>query len=194
MEERTVRHKGKRRRRRKRYRGRIGSILLILSLAIAFIGAAQGILQKTALPSPIEIGHPPANALSGIQQPPATADTDWRLTLVNRWNPIPENYEGNLVEIAGGEQVDERIYEPLMKMLEAAKEGNRDQLPLVVSGYRTQEIASINSALRSTLTEQLMTFTFGCRKTAISTASSSDTPAIKQNAPAQQRKFGITVM
>ena len=43
-----------------------------------------------------------------------------------------------MVEVAGGEKVDERIYDPLMEMLEAAKEGNWDQLPMVVSGYRTQ--------------------------------------------------------
>ena len=61
------------------------------------------------------------------------------LTLVNKWNPLPENYEVTLVEVPGGEKVDERIYEPLMEMLEAAKEDNWDQLPKVVSGYRTQE-------------------------------------------------------
>ena len=69
----------------------------------------------------------------------STDDTEWNLTLVNKWNPIPDNYEINLVEVPGGEKVDERIYEPLMEMLEAAKEGNWDQLPMVVSGYRTQE-------------------------------------------------------
>lgn len=69
----------------------------------------------------------------------STDDTEWNLTLVNKWNTIPENYKINLVEVPGGEKVDERIYEPLMEMLEAAKEGNWDQLPMVVSGYRTQE-------------------------------------------------------
>ncbi len=69
---------------------------------------------------------------------PAASDTDWNLVLVNYENAIPENYEINLVEVAGGEKVDERIYDPLMEMLEAAKEGNWDQLPMVVSGYRTQ--------------------------------------------------------
>lgn len=68
-----------------------------------------------------------------------STDTDWNLTLVNKWNPLPENYEVTLVEVPGGEKVDERIYEPLMEMLEAAKEDNWDQLPKVVSGYRTQE-------------------------------------------------------
>ncbi len=66
--------------------------------------------------------------------------TDWNLRLVNRWNAIPEGYRVNLKELPGGEQVDERIYEPLMEMLEAAKEGNWNELPRVVSGYRTQEV------------------------------------------------------
>lgn len=73
---------------------------------------------------------------SNIQQ---SSDTDWNLTLVNKWNPLPQNYEVTLVEVPGGEKVDERIYKPLMEMLEAAKEDNWNQLPKVVSGYRTQE-------------------------------------------------------
>ncbi len=63
----------------------------------------------------------------------------WNLMLVNKENPIPENYDVNLVEVEGGERVDERIYEPLMEMLNAAREGNLGELPMVVSGYRTQE-------------------------------------------------------
>ena len=66
-------------------------------------------------------------------------DSDWNLTLVNRWNPLPEDYTVTLVKVPGGEQVDERIYDPLMEMLEAAREENWNQLPRVVSGYRTQE-------------------------------------------------------
>ena len=145
MEERTVQRKGRRVRRRTRHRWHVRGMLLILLLAIALIGAVQGTPPEAAPPKPAEVDHPPVivvdNVLSENQQAPvsAEADTDWYLTLVNRWNPIPENYEVNLVEVAGGEQVDERIYEPLMEMLEAAKEENWDQLPLVVSGYRTQE-------------------------------------------------------
>lgn len=129
MEERRVHRRGRRAGRRRH----MGSMLLMLFLAAASIGAAQGMAPKAALPA--------AGALSEAQQAPASAeaDRDWRLTLVNRWNPVPENYEVNLVEVAGGEQVDQRIYEPLMEMLEAAKEGNRGQLPFVASGYRTQE-------------------------------------------------------
>ena len=35
--------------------------------------------------------------------------------------------------------VDERIYEPLMKILEDAREENWGELPMIVSGYRTNE-------------------------------------------------------
>ena len=63
----------------------------------------------------------------------------WNLMIVNKENAIPDNYDVNLVEVEGGERVDERIYEPLMEMLNAAREGNWGELPMVVSGYRTQE-------------------------------------------------------
>ena len=70
------------------------------------------------------------------------SDTEipWYLTLVNKQNHIPEDYNPKLAKVQGGEQVDERIYAPLMEMLEAAKEGNLNQLPRVVSGYRTADI------------------------------------------------------
>ena len=77
------------------------------------------------------------------QEPSGTVyedGTDWNLRLVNRWNPIPEGYNVNLKELPGGEKVDERIYGPLTEMLEAAREGNWDELPRVISGYRTQEV------------------------------------------------------
>ena len=59
------------------------------------------------------------------------------LMLVNRWNPLPEGYTVQLVDVPGGVQVDERIYQPLMEMLDAATEAGVG--PIVVSGYRTQE-------------------------------------------------------
>lgn len=70
----------------------------------------------------------------------AVQDEDaWNLILVNDKNQIPEGYEVNLVDTGDGECVDERIYEPLMEMLEDARKANWNQLPRVVSGYRTTE-------------------------------------------------------
>ena len=65
-------------------------------------------------------------------------EMQWNLKLVNNQNPIPIDYKVDLVEVPGGEEVDRRIYESLMEMLESGKEGNQGQLPMVVSGYRTQ--------------------------------------------------------
>lgn len=69
----------------------------------------------------------------------AGTEEAWNLMLINKDNPIPNNYDVNLVELEGGECVDARIYEPLMEMLHAAREANRGELPAVVSGYRTQK-------------------------------------------------------
>ena len=86
--------------------------------------------EPDALP-PVELNPAPQSG--------AVTPDDWQILLVNRWNPLPENYTVNLVEVPGGQQVDERIYQPLMEMLEAAREGNLGELPQVLSGYRTQE-------------------------------------------------------
>lgn len=71
--------------------------------------------------------------------PEKSGEANWQLALVNKWNPMEEETVGTLVKVPGGEKVDERIYEPLMEMFEAAKTANWDQMPKVVSGYRTRK-------------------------------------------------------
>lgn len=88
-------------------------------------------------------GGEPAPGTSGTKET-AVGETQftepeilWNLMLVNRWNPIPENYEPKLAEVPGGEMVDDRIYSSLMEMLAAAEAQNLG--PIVVAGYRTEE-------------------------------------------------------
>lgn len=100
------------------------SIVILMFLGIKLAAHSKNIFNK--------------NEQINITSNPAM-DSDWNVRLVNKWNPIPENYEPDLVEVSGGEKVDKRIYKPLMEMLESAKEGNLGQLPMVVSGFRTQE-------------------------------------------------------
>ena len=138
------------RRRRARERRMIAAALPVIALAVltAALSSLWGGIHLREDAASIPGGSEPALAVFRSDpaeytedqdpQPPAQ-DTDWNLTLVNKWNPLPEDYEVSLVEVPGGEKVDERIYDPLMEMLEDAKEGNLGQLPLVVSGYRTQE-------------------------------------------------------
>lgn len=60
----------------------------------------------------------------------------WCLILTNAEYPVPEDYTVTLKDVPGTDQtVDERIYEPLMKMLEAMKAEGLS--PVVCSGYRT---------------------------------------------------------
>lgn len=69
---------------------------------------------------------------------PKTADNDkgWNLILVNQSNHIPENYEVSLRKLSNGKQVDERIYNPLVTMLEdGAEEG---YYMVVVEAFRTE--------------------------------------------------------
>lgn len=60
---------------------------------------------------------------------------DWRLILVNKQNPIPDDYEAVMIPINGGVTIREEIKEPLEEMFEAAsKEGITLQ---ACSGYRS---------------------------------------------------------
>lgn len=63
-------------------------------------------------------------------------DDMWCLILTNAEYPVPEDYAAELKTVPGTEQsVDERIYEPLMRMLEDMKAQGLS--PVVCSGYRT---------------------------------------------------------
>ena len=120
--------------------------VLFSLLALGYMDYARKLAPKGenqgGLPS-LTLGQTSGEAPTDQQQTPAQTvyedGTDWNLRLANRWNPIPEGYTVNLKELPGGEEVDERIYGPLMEMLEAAKEGNWDETPRIISGYRSQE-------------------------------------------------------
>lgn len=63
-----------------------------------------------------------------------TAD-DWRLVLINKQHPIPNDYDFSLTTITGKMQCDERILEDLLLMLQAAKNDNVNLI--ICSPYRT---------------------------------------------------------
>ncbi len=60
--------------------------------------------------------------------------SDWRLTLINKQHPIPDDYEFTLGTLSGAMQCDSRIISELLNMMKAAKE---DGVNLVIcSPYR----------------------------------------------------------
>ena len=64
-------------------------------------------------------------------------DKETLLMLVNPWNPLPDNYEPQLVFLGDGIYMDERAAGPLTKMLQACLADGYMSVP--ISGYRTQE-------------------------------------------------------
>ncbi len=64
-------------------------------------------------------------------------EAEWSLILVNKWNPIPAEYNVELTWLSNGEAVDARIYPALQKMFDEAKAAG--VYPVVASGYRTVE-------------------------------------------------------
>ena len=128
--------RSQKRRRRRLPRGDNAAMLLVVALFVfVFLswgeGAAEG---KNPARQPQE--DTLANTLADSVP---EEDSGWNLVLVNSQNPFPRDQEAELKELPGGEQVDARIHAPLMELLEAAKETNWDQLPEVVSGFRTRE-------------------------------------------------------
>lgn len=62
-----------------------------------------------------------AERLSFEELPQPEPEPDWRLTLVNRWNPITEYWEVETVTLSNGEKVDARIYPELQQMFDDAR-------------------------------------------------------------------------
>lgn len=68
---------------------------------------------------------------------PVFDSSDWRLVLINKQHPIPEEYDFKLGTFASGMRCDERVIEDLLLMMQAAK---KNGLNLVVrSPYRTSD-------------------------------------------------------
>lgn len=140
MTEKYNQRKGRRnihRGRRHRRTGMIQTVGVITVVIFSFI-IIIGFARKNNAEQEMKLNY---DKQDGMIQNTDTqgGDIPWNLILVNNENHIPDDYKPKLTEVQGGEQVDERIYAPLMEMLEAAREGNGGQLPLVVSGYRTPE-------------------------------------------------------
>ncbi|MCI8405331.1 MAG: M15 family metallopeptidase [Clostridia bacterium] len=67
----------------------------------------------------------------------STVDDSWQLMLINSQNPIPDDFQVELMTVAGELKVDKRIYPYLQNMFKDAK--NAGILPSVSSAYRTKE-------------------------------------------------------
>lgn len=80
--------------------------------------------------------HTSISRASSHWQAPEDPDV-WNLTLVNPWNPLPEDHSISLKQVESGQAVDQRCAEALQAMMDDCRAANLS--PLICSSYRTQE-------------------------------------------------------
>ena len=110
------------------------------NLQIALSGDTSDVSVTEVLPTQSvlegDVSQPEPEPVEEPKQEPEE-ETPWNLILVNRWNPLPEQYQVKVMTLSNGTQVDERIYPSLQKMFDAARA--QGVYPIVASGYRTPE-------------------------------------------------------
>lgn len=151
-----------RRKRKKKYARRILKCAFTVSLFALSFAAGAGFhviksqinswheFSATTFLSDTESGQTQSTADSLPQEPEAgstgrqmeivhitAVSGQWNLILVNPWNPIPQDYDVNLIQVQYGHSVDSRCYPYLAEMLEDCKSAGLN--PLICSSYRTQE-------------------------------------------------------
>jgi len=62
---------------------------------------------------------------------------DWKLMLVNKSNPIPNDFSVDLIQLKNGHSIDKRAYPDLQAMMDDARTAGL--VPLICSSYRTME-------------------------------------------------------
>ena len=126
-------------------RGAAVRLALLLAAAIVLAFLLRGLLssrkEQPASPTAAVSTEtvPSATPAPTAEPEPTPEPLPWYLVLVNRDNPVPEDWEVQPVTMPNGQIVDARIYAPLMEMFEAARAVNLDVLPLVESGYRSAQ-------------------------------------------------------
>lgn len=133
------------RRRQRRYReamrNRIIAAAFLVLLIVGIIFIVKGCKDKKQAQE--EQQQQAAEALARQDAPqepepakPSAADNEL-LTLVNPWNPLPEDWQVDPVNLSNGLQIDRRCYDALQEMMDACREAGYE--PLICSAYRTQE-------------------------------------------------------
>lgn len=117
---------------------RIIAALVLLALIVGVVLVVKGCRGAEDVPEDGD-SQPQQTAQQGQSDQQTTlADTeDVLLTLVNPWNPLPDDWETELVTLEDGRRIDSRCFDALNEMLEACREAGYD--PVICSAYRTQE-------------------------------------------------------
>lgn len=69
-----------------------------------------------------------------VQRDIPEGNKDWKLVLVNRWNPIPSGYMCKRTQLMNGHSIDTRCYDQLQDMMDACRQAGCK--PKICSSYR----------------------------------------------------------
>lgn len=130
------------RRRQKRYReamrNRIIAAVLLAGIIVGAIFIIKGCKKDDAPADDTQNTNQPVDNVGDTTTPDdGVIVDDELLTLVNPWNPLPDDWTVDLVTLDDGHRVDSRCYEAYMEMINACKAAGYS--PVNCSSYRTQE-------------------------------------------------------
>lgn len=129
------------RRRQKRYReamrNRIIAAVLLAGIIVGAIFIIKGCKKDDAPADDAQNTNQPVDNVGDTTTPDNVIVDDELLTLVNPWNPLPDDWTVDLVTLDDGHRVDSRCYKAYMEMINACKAAGYS--PVNCSGYRTQE-------------------------------------------------------
>ena len=130
------------RRRQKRYReamrNRIIAAVLLAGIIVGAIFIIKGCKKDDTPADDAQNTNQPVDNVGDTTTPDdGVIVDDELLTLVNPWNPLPDDWTVDLVTLDDGHRVDSRCYEAYMEMINACKAAGYS--PVNCSSYRTQE-------------------------------------------------------
>lgn len=128
------------RRRQRRYReamrNRAIAAVVLVALIVGAVFIVKGCKKDETLPGDDQQEQQTDTPEENTQEPPVNVD-DELLTVVNPWNPLPEDWGCDLVTLSDGRRVDSRCYEAFEEMMAACRDAG--YAPFLCSAYRTQE-------------------------------------------------------
>lgn len=128
------------RRRQRRYReamrNRAIAAVVLVALIVGAVFIVKGCKKDKTLPADDQQEQQTDTPEENTQEPPVNVD-DELLTVVNPWNPLPEDWVCDLVTLSDGRRVDSRCYEAFEEMMAACRDAG--YVPFLCSAYRTQE-------------------------------------------------------
>ena len=114
-------------------------LLFVVSLILLGSSLVSGGKDGRA-PIAVRQSAPAQTTAPQLAASPAQDEEDWRLRLVNPWNPLPEDYTVKTITLDNGARVDERCYPDLQAMMDDCRAAGNS--PMICSAYRdwdTQE-------------------------------------------------------